>query len=76
MKRYIATVVFFPSAEVGVECLNVQGHGEGRPDLGLQTELLLQHLDFTDCAGHSSFTQVCLRWHSFSQGFSQSNCPF
>lgn len=60
MKHYIATAVFFPSVEVDVECLNVQGHGEGRSDLGLQTELLLQHLDFTDCAGHSSFIQASL----------------
>lgn len=69
MKRYIGTIVFFPSVKVDVECLNVQGCGEGRSDLGLQTKLLLQWLNFSDWAGHSSFVQssFCQPLLSFPQ---------
>lgn len=69
MKHYIGTIVSFPSVKVDVECLNVQGCGEGRSDLGLQTKLLLQCLNFSDWAGHSSFIQssFCQPLLSFSQ---------
>lgn len=69
MKHYIGTIVSFPSVKVAVECLNVQGCGEGRSDLGLQTKLLLWCLNFSDWAGHSSFIQssFCQPLLSFSK---------
>lgn len=73
MKRYIATVGFFPSVEVDVEFLNIQGCGEGQSELGLKTKLLLQCLSFSHCAGHSSFIQLSLHWPL--PFFSQTDCP-
>lgn len=73
MKRYIGTTGFFPSVKVDVECLNVQGCGEGRSDLGLQTKFLLRCLNFSGWAGRSSFIQSPFCQPQLS--FSQTDCP-